>query len=65
MAAYPNAGSAVYDAMKRLFPDSVPAYTTVNTAVDRDLDGSTLTVDGVADVLGTLIQDLQARGLLD
>lgn len=42
----------------------VPDYTTVGTSTDRTYDIATVTTSELANVLGTLIADLQARGLL-
>lgn len=40
------------------------AYTPSNVSTDRSYDADATTVDELADVLGTLIADLQAYGLL-
>jgi hypothetical protein len=40
------------------------AYTPTNVTTDRSYDANATTVDEIADVLGTLIADLQAFGLL-
>lgn len=40
------------------------AYTPTNVTTDRSYDANATTVDELADVLGTLIADLQAFGLL-
>lgn len=40
------------------------AYTPTNVSADRSYDANATTVDELADVLGTLIADLQAYGLL-
>lgn len=40
------------------------AYTPTNVTTDRAFDANATTTDELADVLGTLIADLQARGLL-
>jgi hypothetical protein len=42
----------------------VAAYTPSNVTTDRSYDANATTVDELADVLGTLIADLQATGLL-
>ena len=39
-------------------------YTPTNVTVDRSYDANATTLDEVADVLGSLIQDLQTAGLL-
>lgn len=39
-------------------------YTPTNVVTDRSYDANATTVDELADVLGTLIADLQARGIL-
>ena len=43
---------------------TLPVYTVANPAEDRDLDVTGNTTAQVAAVLGTLIADLQARGLI-
>lgn len=40
------------------------AYTPTNVSTDRSYDANSTTLDEVADVLGTLIADLQAVGLI-
>jgi len=40
------------------------AYTPSNVTTDRSYDANATTLDELADVVGTLIQDLQAYGLL-
>ena len=40
------------------------AYTPTNVTTDRAYDANSTTLDEVADVLGTLIADLQATGLI-
>src|SRR6185436_5864164 len=40
------------------------AYTPTNVTTDRAYDANATTLDEVADVLGTLIADLQTRGIL-
>lgn len=39
-------------------------YTPTNVSADRSFDASATTVGELANVLGTLIQDLQAKGVL-
>jgi hypothetical protein len=46
----------------RLFTSA--AYTTANVTTDRSYDANSTTVDELADVLGTLIADLQATGII-
>ncbi len=41
-----------------------PAYTPTNVVADRTYDANATNVDELADVLGTLIADLQATGLI-
>lgn len=43
---------------------SYSAYTTANVTPDRAIDADATTLDEVADVLGTLIADLQAQGII-
>jgi len=40
------------------------AYTPTNVSTDRSYDADSTTLDEIADVLGTLIADLQATGLI-
>lgn len=40
------------------------AYTVTNDSTDRTYDANATTLDEIADVLGTLIADLQAKGLI-
>jgi len=40
------------------------AYTATNVTTDRTYDANVTTLDEVADVLGTLIADLKARGVV-
>lgn len=42
----------------------VAAYTPTNVTTDRSYDANATTTDELADVLGTLISDLQALGIL-
>jgi hypothetical protein len=44
--------------------DTSPAYTPTNVTTDRSYDANATTLDELADVVGTLIADLQARALL-
>jgi hypothetical protein len=41
-----------------------PAYTPTNVTTDRTYDADSTTLDEVADVLGTLIADLQSLGVI-
>lgn len=43
---------------------TLPAYTMTNVETDRALNGSVDTLEQVADVLGTLISDLQTREII-
>jgi hypothetical protein len=43
-------------------PATIPAYTVTNKTVDRALDANDTTLDELADVVGTLIDDLTAIG---
>jgi hypothetical protein len=40
-------------------------YTPTNVTTDRSYDANSTTTDELADVLGTLIGDLQARSLIN
>jgi hypothetical protein len=44
-------------------PATIPAYTLSNITTDRVIDGTTTTIDEIARVLGTLIQDMTDAGL--
>ena len=50
----------------KIVPQGVtqPTYTLSNVTTDRVLNADSYTPDELADVLCTLIQDLQAMGLL-
>jgi len=41
-----------------------PAYTPTNVTTDRSYDANATTIDEIADVLGTLIADLQTTGII-
>ena len=45
-------------------PPSPSAYTVTNATVDRAYNANSYSMDELADVLGTLIADLQSRGLI-
>jgi len=45
-------------------PDPPPDYTVQNASTDRAFDANATSLDELADVLGTLIADLTAMGLL-
>ncbi|MCP4204209.1 MAG: hypothetical protein GY769_20020, partial [bacterium] len=40
------------------------AYTPTNVTTDRTYDADSTNVDEIADVLGTLIEDLQLTGII-
>lgn len=40
------------------------AYTPTNVTTDRSFDADTVAIAELADVVGTLIADLQAKGLI-
>jgi hypothetical protein len=44
---------------------TIPTYTSTNVTADRSFDANSTTLDEIADVLGTLIADLQARKFLN
>ncbi len=46
------------DAFEMSTPPSLPAYTVTNESTDRVIDASDVTLDEVANVLGTLIKDM-------
>lgn len=41
------------------------AYTVTNVTTDRTFDANSTSTDELADVLGTLIDDLQTKGTLE
>ena len=45
-------------------PAARPDYTTTNVTTDRSYNANATTIDELADILGTLIADLTAIGLL-
>lgn len=51
--------------VRKLISDGAPqTYTPTNVTTDRAYDANATTVDELADVLGTLILDLQTEGLI-
>lgn len=44
--------------------DGAPAYSETNVTTDRAYDADSTTVEELADVLGTVIADLRAKGVL-
>lgn len=54
--------NAVYDQIQTLLGSS--AYTPTNVTTDRSYDADTVIVAELADVVGTLIADLQSKGIL-
>lgn len=45
-------------------PGTAETYTATNVTTDRAYDANATTLDELADVLGTLIADLRARGVV-
>jgi hypothetical protein len=57
--------SGTYDAkISKSQPNLGSEYTVTNDSTDRTYDANSTTVDELADVLGTLITDLQVSGIL-
>jgi hypothetical protein len=59
---------AVTDLEQYLLEITQPAgtgFTTSNVTTTKDLDASTATLSDVANILGTLIDALKSKGLLD
>lgn len=54
---------AATDALAALTAATDP-YTPTNVTTDRSFDADSTTVDELADVLGTLIADLQAKDII-
>ncbi len=50
--------------VNKLTVGSTPVYTVTNALTDRTYDANLTSVDEIADILGTLISDLQTKGLL-
>jgi len=48
----------------KFVPTPTATYTVVNDAVDRAYDANATTVAELADVLGTLVADLRAAGVI-
>jgi len=46
-------------------PTNPATYTVTNEAVDRTYNANSTTTDELADVLGTLINDLSSLGVID
>jgi hypothetical protein len=54
--------NAVYDKIQTLLGST--AYTPTNVTTDRSYDANSTSIDEIADVLGTLIADLQSKGII-
>lgn len=68
LISYDNATSGltattVQTAIDEIADDS-DVYTPTNVSADRSYDANSTTLDEIADVLGTLIADLQDRGII-
>ena len=50
--------------LDQLQPAAPLVYTVANYVTDRSYDANSYTMDELADVLGTLISDLQTRGVI-
>lgn len=44
---------------------TIQSYTPTNVTADRAYDANATTIDELADIVGTLISDLKARGVVD
>lgn len=53
-----------YDYSWTTKPAPTPAYLTSNVTTDRTFDANATTLDELADVVGTIIADLQANGVM-
>jgi hypothetical protein len=61
----PSAGYATVTArLLALQPAAPSAYTVTNGTTDRVLDANAASLNELADVVATLIADLQARGIV-
>lgn len=54
-----DSGAAIYR-----IPINRSAYMATNVSTDRSFDANSTTLDEVADVLGTLLQDLREMGII-
>lgn len=61
-AGHAPSKNAVYDIIATLLTSS--PYTALNVTTDRAYDANATTVDELADVVGTIIADLQGKGIL-
>lgn len=59
-----RAGATISEGIVTNLGTVTSAYSVSNVTTDRSYDANATTLDEVADVLGTLIQDLQAKGVL-
>ena len=55
--------TAEEDGLEFVTPATIPSYTVSNASTARTIDASNTTLDGMANTLGTLLNDLQAAGL--
>lgn len=55
---------STWDTLGILMSGSAQTYTVTNGSIDRAYDANSTSLNEIADVLGTLISDLQARGIL-
>lgn len=55
--------NAIYDKIQTIL-DTTDAYTLSNVTTDRALDADSVTLAELADIVGTLVQDLKDRGII-
>ena len=59
-----DASSGILLGFRSAVAQAVETYTVTNDSTDRSYDANATGIDELADVLGTLIADLQGMGLL-
>jgi hypothetical protein len=57
-------GSGTFTNLTKILTYGTTAYTPTNVTTDRSYNANATTTDELADVLGTLIADLQGKGIL-
>lgn len=60
----PSGADATVAVRLGVIQNGAPDYTTTNVTTTRSMDANSATQDTIADVLGTLINDLIAKGIL-
>jgi len=60
-----NLESRIADLERLESPKILETYTIANVSTDRSYDANSTSISELADVLGTLIADLQASGMIE